>query len=213
MTNFKKEMFNNYCKLSFETNCFIKLLNGEKANCLKIREINKKIDILLDGAILITGTNKVDYTQLKESYLSLFNDLIIINNSTYINSENKILNYIAQHKFINYDISEYIASNNSELNLDNINIMNQFIKINNTKISISFILLIFSIIFLIFILYIKYRNFIFVTKKQRPELENNTSQEIILKEENLNFERRNYKPRRNFERKRYKPRSMFFFQN
>jgi len=42
MTNFKKEMFNNYCKLSFETNCFIKLLNSEKANCSKIREINKK---------------------------------------------------------------------------------------------------------------------------------------------------------------------------
>jgi len=57
MTNFKKDMFHNYCKLSFETNCFIKLLNGEKANCSKIREINKKPDILQDGAILITGTN------------------------------------------------------------------------------------------------------------------------------------------------------------
>jgi len=98
------------------------------------------------------------------------------------------LNYIAQHKFITYDISEYIASNNSELTLDNINIINPFIKINNTKISISFILLIFIIIFLIFILNIKHRNFIFVTKKQRPELENNTNQEIILKEENLNQE-------------------------
>jgi len=53
-------MFHNYCKLSFETNCFIKLLNGEKANCSKIREINKKIDILQDNAILITGTNIVD---------------------------------------------------------------------------------------------------------------------------------------------------------
>jgi len=60
MTNFKKEMFNNYCKLSFDTICFIKLLK-----CSKIREINKKIDILKDGAILITGTNIVDYTQLK----------------------------------------------------------------------------------------------------------------------------------------------------
>jgi len=125
------------------------------------------------GAILITGTNKVDYTQLKGSYLIFFNDSIIINNNTYINSENIILNYIAQHKFINYDISEYIASNNWELTLDNINIINPIIKINNTKISISFILLILIIIFLIFILYIKYRNFIFVTKKQRPELENN----------------------------------------
>jgi len=118
----------------------------------------------------------------------LFNDSIIINNNTYINSENKILNYTAQHKFINYDISQYIASNNSELTLDNINIINPFIKIINTKISISLILLICIIIFLKFILYIKYRNFIFVTKKQRPELENNTSQEIILKEENLNEE-------------------------
>jgi len=41
MTNLKKEMFNNYCKLSFGTNGFIKLLNGEKANCSKIREIRQ----------------------------------------------------------------------------------------------------------------------------------------------------------------------------
>jgi len=142
MTNFKKEMFNKYCKLRFETNCFIKLLNGEKANCSKTIYINLN---LTGWCILITGTNIVDYTQLKGSYLILFNDPIIISNNTYINSKNNILIYIAQHKFINYDISEYIASNNSELTLDNINIINPCIKINKTKISIFFILLIFII--------------------------------------------------------------------
>jgi len=89
---------------------------------------------------------------------------------------------------IRCDLRSMDFENNSELTLDNINIINPFIKINNRKISISFILLIFIIIFLIFIPYIKYRNFIFVTKKQRPALENNTNQEIILKEENLNQE-------------------------
>jgi len=51
----------------------------------------------------------------------------------------------------------------------NINILNPFIKINNTNISKSFILLILIIIYLISLTIIKYKN-IFATKKQRTEL-------------------------------------------
>jgi len=92
-----------------------------------------------------------------------------MNNISHTHLEIKILNYLTTNHFKNYEISDYILSNNSELPLDNINILNPFIKINNTKISLTFILLILIIIYLIFLLIIKYKNSIlFVTKKQRP---------------------------------------------
>jgi len=84
------------------------------------------------------------------SFLITFNGTTTINNVSYINLENKILNFITTNHFKNYEISDYIyIIINSEHSLDNINILNPFIKINNTKISISFILLILIIIYLI----------------------------------------------------------------
>jgi len=75
------------------------------------------------------------------------------------------LNYITTNHFKNYEISDYILSKNSELTLDNINILSPFIKINYTKISISFIPLILIILYLISLSIFKYKN-IFVTKSQ-----------------------------------------------
>jgi len=106
-----------------------------------------------------------------------------MNNISYTNLENIILNYLTTNHFKNYEISDYILSNNSELSLDNINILNPFIKINNTKMSLTFILLILIIIYLIFLLIINYKHVIlFVTKKQRPELEKPINQENFLTE-------------------------------
>jgi len=51
MSNFKNELFNNYCTLNNEKTCFTRLLNGEKPTCKKIREKNNKLDIIQDGAI------------------------------------------------------------------------------------------------------------------------------------------------------------------
>jgi len=101
-----------------------------------------------------------------------------INNISYSNFENKILNYIPTNHFKNYEISDYILSNNSELCLNNINIVNPFIKIDNTKISLTFILLILIIIYLIFLLMLYY----LLPKKQRPEPEKSINQEIFLTE-------------------------------
>jgi len=42
MSNFKNELFNNYCTLCNEKTCFTRLLNGEKSTCIKIRAKNKK---------------------------------------------------------------------------------------------------------------------------------------------------------------------------
>jgi len=49
--------------------------------------------------------------------------------------------FLTTNHFKYYEIYDYILSYNSELSLDSINIFNPFIKLNNTKISIFFILL------------------------------------------------------------------------
>lgn len=55
---FKRQLFNNV--LSKEKSCFTSLLNGEKSICNKIREKNKQIDIIQEGAILVNGNNIVN---------------------------------------------------------------------------------------------------------------------------------------------------------
>jgi len=126
MSNFKNELFNNYCTSIKEKTCFSRLINGEKSTCKKLREGNKEIDIIQDGAILINGNNIVNNSHLNGSFLITFNGI------SYTNLENKILNFLTTNHFKNYEISDYILSNNLELSLDNINILNPFIKINNT---------------------------------------------------------------------------------
>jgi len=119
-----------------------------------------------DGGILINGNNIVNNSDLSGLFLIIFNFATTTNNDSYTNLENKILNCITMNHFKNYEISDYILLNNSELSVDNINILDPFLKTNNTKISISFILLIVIFKYLISLLIIKYKN-IFVTKKQR----------------------------------------------
>jgi len=48
MSNFKTEIFNNYCALNPEGSCFSRLLNGEKSFCNKIREKYKNVDVIQD---------------------------------------------------------------------------------------------------------------------------------------------------------------------
>jgi len=68
MSNFKTEILNNYCTLNPEGSCFTRLLNGEKSFWNKIREKNKNVDVIQDGAIFVNGENTVNATHLNESY-------------------------------------------------------------------------------------------------------------------------------------------------
>jgi len=132
MSNFKTEIFNNYCTLNPEGSCFTRLLNGEKSFCNKIREKNKKVDVIQGGSIFVNGENTVNDTHLNGSYLITFNGTSIINNISYTNVDNTILEYITARKYTDFLISEYIISNDSELSFDNINILNPFIQIKQT---------------------------------------------------------------------------------
>jgi len=64
MTNFKKEPFSNYCTLSQHESYFTHLLNDKRTTCNNIKENTKQLDILQDGAILISGQNIVTKTFL-----------------------------------------------------------------------------------------------------------------------------------------------------
>jgi len=125
-----------------------KSIEWKKANCSKIRGKNKSFENLDDGAILLAGENIVNDAILKGAFFILFNKSIVINNIKYINEKQKMLDYISQHKYNNYMITHYIFSNGSELSLDNINIINQFFKIGNTKMRLELMLLILLITFL-----------------------------------------------------------------
>jgi len=124
MSYFKTEIFNNYC-----TPCFTRLLSGEKSSCNKIREKNKNVDVIQDEAIFVKGENTINDTHLNGSYLITFNGNSIINNISYTNVDNKILEYISARKYTDFLISEYIITNDSELSFDNINILNPFTQI------------------------------------------------------------------------------------
>jgi len=71
ISNFKTEIFYKYGTLSPENSCFTRLLNEEKSLCNVIREYNKKIDVIQEGAIFINGYNTVNDTHLNGSLYPL----------------------------------------------------------------------------------------------------------------------------------------------
>jgi len=159
MFNSKTEIFNNYCTLNPEGSCFTRLLNGKKFFCNKIREKNKSVDVIQDGAIFVNGENTVNDTHLNGSYLITFNGTSK-NNISCTNVDNKILEYITAQKYTDFLVSEYIISNDSELSFDNINVLNPFIQIKQTQIPVTLILIIFTVIYIIIMVIIKFRTFL-----------------------------------------------------
>jgi len=111
ISNFKTEIFNNYGTLSPENTCFTRILNGEKSLCNKIREYNKKIQVIQEGAIFINGYNTVNDTHFNGSFLISFNSTTTINNIPYSNLDHKIIKYITAKQYINFLVSEYLMSN------------------------------------------------------------------------------------------------------
>jgi len=128
----------------------------------KSEKKNKNVDVIQDGAIFVNGENTVIDTHLNGSYLITFNGTSIINNISYTNVDNKILEYITARKYTDFLISKYIISNDSELSFDNINILNPFVQIKQTEIPVMLILIIFTFIYLIIMIIIKFRTFLFI---------------------------------------------------
>lgn len=143
---YKKEIYSNFAQLRNTKNCFVNLLNKEFTRCKKIKEKNRQIEIITDGAILVTGMNYVNHTLIAGIYVITFETIVDINNKTYTNTKQKLLNYIENNRFTNFLISEYLQSNNSELTFENTNILSPIIvplKNNHVQITLVIILIIF----------------------------------------------------------------------
>lgn len=111
INNFKKEIYNSFAQIMYTPNCFVNLLNEQFTTCKKLSEKNKPIEIITDGAILVSGTNCINETWLTGTYLVTFKTIVIIKNITYTNDKEKILAYVKHNKFKNYLITEYQPTN------------------------------------------------------------------------------------------------------
>ncbi|XP_033241581.1 uncharacterized protein [Drosophila pseudoobscura] len=183
MNNFKSETFNNYAQINLKSTCFTNLLNGFKANCTKKREKNKEIDIIQDGAILVSGKNIVDNTTLLGSYLLIFNNTIVINNITHINDKGKILKYISHHRYSDFELVDYIQSNDKQFSFDNVNILNPLITLGNTALPLTTLFLIILILLMLFYFGYKLTKFVLIKSIRIPSEEIVESNIQILSEE------------------------------
>ena len=141
--NCKIELRNTFCKLSWKKSCLSKILNKENGNCTKIKEKNKNIEIIKDGAILLSGNHTVDNNSIEGVYLIIFENKTIIDNITYENPTSKIWNYIRTTHINNYIITKYMDSDNKDLKFENINLMSKLTKhIENHPFSIFLLVII-----------------------------------------------------------------------
>lgn len=160
--NFKAEIYNTFAQIVYEKNCFIDLVNKQFTSCTKISEKNKPIEVITDGAILISGKNCVNNTWLTGTYLITFKTIVTINNITYTNEKEKLLNYVKHNKFTNYLITEYKTSNDTELRLENTNTLSKIVielENNHTKITFIIFLIIFTFIMIKLLKFCSRNNF------------------------------------------------------
>lgn len=86
---YKKEIYSNFAQLRNIKNCFVDLLNKEFTICKKIKEKNRQLEIITDGAILVSGTNYVNHTLISGIYVITFETIVDINGITYTNNKQK----------------------------------------------------------------------------------------------------------------------------
>lgn len=164
--NCKIELSDTYCKIKRDENCFINILNNKPATCKKLKQNNTEIEIIKDGAILISGNHTVDNINLSGTYLITFNETVKINNITYENPTRKLYLYLKHHNYHNFEIVEYIETKNEEIEFENRNLLNN---INNeyTNSPITSNFLIITIIILIIYLAYKLHKHCKIKKEKR----------------------------------------------
>lgn len=122
--NCKLELRNTFCKLSLKESCLSKMLNNQKGQCVKVKENNKNLEIVKEGAILVSGNHTVDSHLLKGTYLITFDNKTIIDNVTYENPSAIIWNYLRTSSPNKYEIIKYLESEDDELKFKNVNLIN-----------------------------------------------------------------------------------------
>ena len=116
----------------------------------RLREYNKEIDVIKEGAILVSGNNTVDGYAINGIYLVTFENYTNINNVIYENVDCKIWKYLKNNHINNFEIIEYIETKNKEMNFENINILAERMKVFKHHSFLWYILIILLIMYIIY---------------------------------------------------------------
>ena len=146
----KKKMINTYCKINNTNTCLSDILSRKKGKCKKIKEKNKEIDVIKEGAILVSGNNTVDGYAINGIYLVTFENYTNINNVIYENIDCKIWKYLKNNHINNFEIIEYIETKIKEMKLENINILAERMKVFKHHSFLWYILVILLIMYIIY---------------------------------------------------------------
>ena len=131
-------------------------LKSETVECNKTKVYNKPIDIINDGAILLSGYHIVNDLQLNGTYLITFTNQTVIDGVKYFNTEAIVNSYVRSVDVNALKIKNYIE-NQIDLNFENIDILNSENNYDkNSYISYIFYITIpFIIIFSFIVIYMK----------------------------------------------------------
>lgn len=171
--NCKNYLSKNICMINNEQdNCIKPVLENRKAQCKIIQEYNPQLMQIEEGFILLDGMNVVDNQTVTGTKLVSYSDEVKINDITFRNIHNRILEAIHNKHDENLEIIEILAST-SNLSFNNLDSLKKFmipIEEHPVKVFIySFCTIIFIILITVLILkLIKY----FVTLRQIRAAEN-----------------------------------------
>lgn len=152
--NCKKYISTNICSY-FEHTCTQELLNGRKANCTMIKEHMKSIEEIDNGKLLIHGTHTINNITKVGTYLIFFNNSILIDEQNFTNDKDLISEYLKSNKLSQFEILQIIESQNKELMIPNLNIIQKIpLEFENHPVRSIFIFIVHIIIILIIIQFI-----------------------------------------------------------
>lgn len=177
----KLELNNYYCKISHKSNCLTNILNNIKTNCSKIKERNNDLEIITEGAYLLTGKHLINNETINGINLLTFEDKINIDGINYTNPTEEIRKFMKGYLTEDTLIENYVESANKELSIHNINLINSIQidyeehPIRNTLILILTLLSIYMIIKL-WIIYRQTRKNIYTNEMYLEDLEKITNQ-------------------------------------
>lgn len=187
-TSCKKELNNDFCIIIKTPNCLTDLLNKLEANCTKIKERNIPIEIISEGNIVITGSHIVNNKEVSGINLIQFEKNVNINNKTYINTKNKILEHMKFSKPSKIKIIEFITSFDLDLKYTNIDYIEPYlteVKEHPIMWGLSINFLIIVTVFAIFKLFKYYQ--VFESKRTNRDIielmeETETRANILIQE-------------------------------
>lgn len=152
----KKYISANICK-KYDHTCTDSLLNGIHTNCTLIREHMPTIDVISNGKILMHGNHTMDNTTRDGTYLILFNDTIKIDNVTYTNDEDLMMEYLRFNRPSQYDIFDVIESENEKLRIPTLNLIEQIPMVMAKHTILSTFTIIVGIIILTIIIHLIFK--------------------------------------------------------